>query len=220
MSSAELVQPWDVCGGSSHPSAALFPGTFAALASVCPGVILTQTPLLQSILHGLSMGIRMPHGQHQPAAGANNPQRKRYSPLFRIRAGEGGWLTLLHKPSVTGLPNCAGAALDQRAGCQRGLRDELGLGLEYFRLLLWDALCCTPCMETFLIYSLTLERAGREPQPIKEPGHIQSSFKPLSCTSLLNPPQTQSNKKPGGLLLCPTASPSCCAHPLPMTLSK
>lgn len=47
--------------------------------------------------------------------------------------------------------------LDQRAGCQRGLQDELRLGLEYFSLLLWDALCCTQCMETFLIYSLTLE---------------------------------------------------------------
>lgn len=69
---------------------------------------------------------------------------------------EEGWLTLLHKPSVAGLLDCAGAMLDQRAGCRTGLRDELGLRLEYFSLL-WDALCCTQCMETFLIYSLTLE---------------------------------------------------------------
>lgn len=150
MSSAELVQPWDVCGGFLCLSAAPFPGTIAVLVSLRPGELLTQTLLLQSLLRGLSMGIRMPHGQHQPAAGANYPQCKRYSPLCRIRPGDQGWLTLLHKPSVTGLPNCAGATLHQRAGCCRGLRDELELGLEYFSLLLWDALSMW-CMETFLI---------------------------------------------------------------------
>lgn len=32
------------------------------------------------------------------------------------------------------------------------------------------------------------------PQPIKDPGHIQHLFKPLSHALLLNPPQMQSNK--------------------------
>lgn len=50
------------------------------------------------------------------------------------------WLTLLHQPRVPGLPAAAGATLDQRAGCWRGLWDELGLGLEDFNLLLGDAL--------------------------------------------------------------------------------
>jgi len=84
-------------------------------------------------------------------AGANDPHHQRYSPYAGLdqenKAGP---------PSnrAIGLPNCAGAELDQPGGLV-----EISRFCELccFSLLLWDALCCAQYRETFLIYSSALE---------------------------------------------------------------